>query len=245
MTEDYKQFDTAKTDSAPIIPELVKYIYGFKFTEVALTVAILVISLVCVVFVILYSTGKPAVIVEERVCVSAPCLKSASYVVGNMNQSVNPCTNFYQYACGGYRKSNPLDSETNSKTIYSKIYYENEEKLKKILESPVVNGNENSAEKKLKDMFSSCTNTYLKERAKGYPFLTKILPNTGGWYVLGTWNSTTWNMQEAMEKVHVDYWTNALFTFRVATDWYDWKKRVIEVSRIFLSLSWALYTNRT
>jgi hypothetical protein len=66
---------------------------------------------------------------------------------------------------------------------------------------------------------SSCTNTYLKERAKGYPFLTKILPNTGGWYVLGTWNSTTWNMQDAMEKVHVDYWTNALFTFRVATDW--------------------------
>jgi hypothetical protein len=79
MTEDYKQFDTAKTDSAPIIPELIKHIYGFKFTEVVLTVAIFVISLVCVVFVILYSTGKSAVIVEERVCVSAPTLFFQSY----------------------------------------------------------------------------------------------------------------------------------------------------------------------
>ncbi|CAG2233724.1 ECE [Mytilus edulis] len=209
MTEEYKQFDSAKTDKIPIVPGLVKHISGLKFTELISIIVIFVVSLVCVVFVILFTTGKPTVVVEENVCVTAACLKSASYVVGNMNKSVDPCKNFYKYACGGFTNNNRLDSETYSKTVYSKLYYENEEKLKNILESPVVNGNDHSAERKLKDMFASCTNSYLKERAKGYPFLKKILPNTGGWYVLGTWNSSTWNMQNALEKVHMDYWTNA------------------------------------
>ncbi|XP_052065043.1 endothelin-converting enzyme homolog [Mytilus californianus] len=243
MTEEYKQFDSAKTDKIPIVPGLVKHISGLKFTELISIVIVFVVSLVCVVFVILYTKGKPAVVIEENVCVTAACLKSASYVAGNMNKSVDPCKNFYKYACGGFPNNNRLDAETYSKTVYTKLYYENEEKLKNILESPVVNGNEHSAERKLKDMFASCTNSYLKERAKGYPFLNKILPNTGGWYVLGTWNSSTWNMQNALEKVHMDYWTNALFTFRVATDWYDWKKRVVEIDYSGMSMYWWYYVH--
>lgn len=228
MAEDYKQFDSPVSDKIPIVPSLVKKVTSIKLEELVLILALSVVSITCIVFIILYSVGGKPNVVEE-LCVTAPCLKSASYVVRNMNKSVNPCTNFYKYACGGFQINNPLDSETYSKTVYSKLYYENEEKLKKILEAPVIDRNQDSAEKKVKDMFASCTNTYYKERAKGYPLLKKVFPSTGGWYVLGTWNNSTWDMQTALEKVTVDFWTSALFTFRVITDWGNTNKRVLEV----------------
>lgn len=239
MTESYAEFGKS-TEHSPIVPEITIRSYTFRVTEIALGLVAFLAVVVCVVLASMVSSGSgsdgnsPSSSAQtggqNQLCVTPPCLKSASYVVSNLNTTIHPCNNFYQYACGRFKTENPLDPETSSITVYSNMYYHNEEKLKKILESPVVRDQEYSTERKLKHYFSSCIDTYRKERARGTPLITKVINNIGGWHVLGTFSNSTFDFQRAFRKVSVDYWTAAFYTFRVVTDWYDWHKRVIEVT---------------
>ncbi|XP_061180117.1 endothelin-converting enzyme 1-like [Saccostrea echinata] len=251
MTENYAEFGKS-TDRSPIVPEVTIRSYSFRVTEIALGLVAFLAVVVCIVLGTMVSSGagngtnSPSTSAQtggqNQLCVSPPCLKSASYVVSNLNTSVQPCDNFYRYACGRFKTEHPLDSETSSITVYSNMYYHNEEKLKKILESPIVRSQDYSTERKLKHYFSSCTDTYRKERAKGTPLITKVINNIGGWYVLGTFSNTSFDFHTAFRKVSVDYWTAAFYTFRVATDWYDWHKRVIELDYSGMSMFWYYYT---
>ncbi|KAK3103083.1 hypothetical protein FSP39_016327 [Pinctada imbricata] len=250
MTEKYAEFDNV--DKAKILPDIQIKSYTFKVTEVALALVALVAVVTCVALAALVATkgtkddsnamgSTSAQTGGNALCLTETCLKSAAFVVAARNESVQPCDNFYKYACGRFSKVSPLDPETSSRTIISNMYYENEVKLKNIIESPIVRSQDYSAERKIKHFFQSCTDTYRKERAKGSPIINKIFPNIGGWYVLGNWQGENWDFQQAFRKVSIDYWTAAFYTFRVATDWNDYTRRVIELDFAGMSMFWYYY----
>jgi predicted metalloendopeptidase len=143
---------------------------------------------------------------------------------------VNPCDNFHQYACGNYPVLNPLNPDVSQRTIFWNLYYDNEDKLRTILEAPPTRTSSWSSEKKIKDFFMSCIDDYGKMKTGGKTFIDKIITPLGGWDVLNNFNAASFNLQNNLQKTSVDFWTAALFTFRVATDRYDRSNRVIEVS---------------
>lgn len=244
MADSYKEFD--RSDTSPIIPEIRISNFSFRVREVVLAVVSVVALIACLVLVALVATGGKsedtpptgAVAAQTAIrtlCTDPPCLQAASYGVSNMNTSVNPCTNFHKYACGRYPVLNPLNPDTSQRTIFWNLYYDNQDKLRTILESAPVRTSAWSSEKKIKDFFKSCLDDYGKMKAGGRAFIEKIVQPLGGWDVLNTFDPANFNMQTNLQKTSIDFWTAALFTFRVATDRYDTSNRVIEVIFILMS----------
>src|ERR1035438_9954437 len=59
---------------------------------------------------------------------------SPSLDVSSMDRSVDPCADFYRYACGAWNKSNPIPSDQARWDVYSKLANENQRFLWGILQ---------------------------------------------------------------------------------------------------------------
>src|SRR5271170_717604 len=58
--------------------------------------------------------------------------------VTSMDQTVDPCADFFQYSCGGWIKKNPIPADQSSWDTYSKMQDENTARLRGILEEAAV-----------------------------------------------------------------------------------------------------------
>ncbi|ESO95503.1 hypothetical protein LOTGIDRAFT_160662 [Lottia gigantea] len=179
-----------------------------------------------------------------KTCNNARCLEMAAYVAYTMNSSVDPCTDFYQYACGTYSSFKYLEPDHTSRTVMDDVYHRNEDKLRNLLEAPTKRSTEWAAELKLKDLFNSCLDDYLKERRRGRPFIEKILPKMGGWYVLNSWDSNQFDLNSNLKTVQTDLWVAAFWTNSVGFDWKDWDKNVVQLYPAGSGkyMSWSYYT---
>ena len=60
----------------------------------------------------------------------------------NLDTTVSPLEDFYQYACGGWMKNHPLDAEHSRYGSFDFLAEENQKQLKGIIDSVSANKNE-------------------------------------------------------------------------------------------------------
>jgi len=88
----------------------------------------------------------------------ATTLHTPSLDVTAMDRSIDPCLDFFAYACGGWIKNNPIPPDQSSWDLYSKMEDENKTKLREILEaasSP--DASRTAVNQKIGDYYASCT----------------------------------------------------------------------------------------
>jgi endothelin-converting enzyme/putative endopeptidase len=77
--------------------------------------------------------------------------------VSSMDKSVDPCIDFYQYSCGGWQKSNPIPPDQTSWSVYGKLYQDNLNFLRSILEqASLPNAGRDSLTQKIGDFYGAC-----------------------------------------------------------------------------------------
>ena len=75
-----------------------------------------------------------------------------------MDRSIDPCTDFFAYSCGGWIKKNPIPPDQSSWDTYSKMQDENLAQLRGILETAsVADPKRNPVDQKIGDYYASCT----------------------------------------------------------------------------------------
>ena len=81
-----------------------------------------------------------------------------SLQLDSMDKSIDPCVNFYQYACGGWRQKNPIPADQTGWSVYGKLYQDNLNFLRGILEQAAGGSNQRDAvAQKIGDFYASCT----------------------------------------------------------------------------------------
>ena len=87
-----------------------------------------------------------------------------------MNKGVDPCLNFYQYACGAWNKLNPIPADQSSWGVYAKLSDDNHRFLWGMLDAAAKGGAGRSAnEQKIGDYFQACMDEAAVEKAGSAP----------------------------------------------------------------------------
>lgn len=94
--------------------------------------------------------------------------------VQNLDRTVDPCTDFYKFACGGWIKNNPIPADQSGWSVYGKLGYENQQFLWGILRDAAAMGNRNPNQQKIGDYFAACTDEAAID-ARGMAPITPVL----------------------------------------------------------------------
>uniref|UniRef100_A0A4W6FM50 Membrane metalloendopeptidase like 1 n=1 Tax=Lates calcarifer TaxID=8187 RepID=A0A4W6FM50_LATCA len=140
------------------------------------------------------------------------CLSfKAARLLQNMDKSVKPCDNFYQYACGGWLERHVIP-ETSSR------------------HSP--NERDRDAIRKAKILYSSCMNESLIEQRDSQPLL-KLIESIGDWPVASdNWNTTTaWSLEDTLATLTARFHKKVLLDMYVWTDDRDSRRHIIYIDQ--------------
>lgn len=66
-------------------------------------------------------------------CLSEPCVSVASTVMVSLDRSVDPCQDFYNFACGGWMRKNPLPEGKSRWGPFSNLWEHNMAVMKNLL----------------------------------------------------------------------------------------------------------------
>ena len=86
-----------------------------------------------------------------------------------MDRSADPCVDFYQYTCGGWQKKNPIPPDQTSWSVYGKLYEDNLQYLRGLLEEAAKAKDRDPATQKIGDFYGSCMNEMLVEQLGAKP----------------------------------------------------------------------------
>ncbi|XP_044798820.1 membrane metallo-endopeptidase-like 1 isoform X4 [Bubalus bubalis] len=152
-----------------------------------------------------------------KTCTTPGCVMAAARILQNMDPSMEPCNDFYQYACGGWLRRHVIP-ETNSRySVFDILRDELEIILKAVLENSTTK--DRPAVQKAKVLYRSCMNESEIEKRDSQPLLN-ILEVVGGWPVaMDKWNKSVGPQWELEQQLAV---MNAQFNRRVLIDLFIW-----------------------
>ena len=76
--------------------------------------------------------------------------------VSSMDKSADPCVDFYQYSCGGWKKNNPIPPDETSWEVYGKLYQDNLNYLRALLEQASSASQRDAVTQKIGDFYGAC-----------------------------------------------------------------------------------------
>lgn len=214
-------------DLQRIIPETLQRVGNRKmYLALSIVIVVLVVAVIALAAVLghmkVYNGGGGP---SKGSCLTHSCIHAAEWILNNINPDIDPCTDFYKFACGGWTSRNNIPPDASEQTMIELTELETDEKLREIIEKGTP-GQHSDAEMKLRYFYLSCIHEYGREKEAGMVLLDVIRDAIKGWYVLDPegWSSQ-WSMSDAIARVRSDYQVFLLFKI-----YYGSSSSILDVS---------------
>lgn len=172
-------------------------------------------------------------------CLTPGCINAAAKILNSIDESVHPCDNFYEFACGNFIKNTYIPDGKLAIDTFSDVSDKIEIQLKTILNEEI-QANESKAFTLAKRLNKSCMNRTAVE-ALGLRPMKEILSSYGGWpAVLGQdWNETEWDWIDTIGKMRTTgLTTNYVLSTSIGPNFKNSSMRTLRVSEINFLLKW-------
>ncbi|KAF5307500.1 hypothetical protein FQR65_LT06855 [Abscondita terminalis] len=128
-------------------------------------------------------------------CESVPCILVSSDILNQIDESVDPCNDFYKFCCG-QRISRTHENDF----LWGTIKYNLEKEMRNILSHPI-NTNDHPALQYEKKLFLACQNE--AKNGTSLDVFKSMMKDMGGWPVLmgENWNGKNFQLMDIIEKL--------------------------------------------
>ncbi|KAK3536750.1 hypothetical protein QTP86_022991 [Hemibagrus guttatus] len=215
--------------------------HRWTVVEIGLSVILLLMSCALAGLVVLYASALRGLEYrrdpDTTMCTTPDCVTAAARLLQNMDQSVDPCQNFYQYACGGWLDRHVIPETSSLHSVFNILRDELEIVLKGVLETQ--NGRDREAFKKAKVLYRSCMNESVIEQRDSQPLL-KLIDSVGDWPVASEdWNITageSWSLEHMLASLNSHYNKKVLLEMFVWPDDRDSSRHIIHIDQPSLGM---------
>lgn len=178
-----------------------------------------------------------------------PCVHAASEILNSIDQQVNPCDDFYAFACNKWIKNNPIPEGKSMWGTFGKLEQSNQLVIKNVLDRPATSF-QSKAEQKAKLYYESCLDEdEIIDKLGAAPML-HLIKEVGGWNVTSSLNEPfqikNWTLESTLKLLQNKYNMGGLFGWFIGEDDRNSSRHVIQIDQGGLTLpTKENYLNKT
>ena len=140
----------------------------------------------------LSDSSSPA---QPQVCLTSDCVQTAASLLSAMDRTVDPCEDFFEFACGAWNKRHVIPEDRSSVSTFEVLADQLQIILKGLLEGPAA-PEDSDISQESKHLYQSCVNVSQIVNIGDAP-LREALEELGGWPI--TFVHTDWVAPESLE----------------------------------------------
>ncbi|CAM4442293.1 phosphate-regulating neutral endopeptidase PHEX [Lepidochelys kempii] len=181
---------------------------------------------------------------KQQYCLTSECVEAAASILSKINQSVDPCENFFRFACDGWTSNNPIPEDSSNYGVYPWLRHNVDLKLKALLQKPISKRRDSEAVQKAKILYSSCMNENKIEKVDAKPLLNILKNSLFRWPVLesnigpeGQWSERKFSMLQTLATFRGQYSNSVFIRLYVAPDDKTSNNHILKLDQATLSLT--------